>query len=91
MPFYTIAPFAKTKPLTYESQASLEIGTLVKIPLQNRQVLGVVLKECARPEFTCKLATPTNTYFNPHQMLLLRFITHYYCAGLGIVAPLFYP
>ncbi|WP_205585520.1 primosomal protein N' [Helicobacter mehlei] len=89
--FYTIAPFAKTKPLTYESQASLEIGALVKIPLQKRQVLGVVLGECPKPQFACKLATPTNTYFNPHQMLLLRFITHYYCAELGVVAPLFYP
>ncbi|WP_121021680.1 replication restart helicase PriA [Helicobacter vulpis] len=89
--FCTIAPFAKTKPLTYESAHDLTPGAIVKIPLQKRNVLGVVLEECARPDFPCKLATPTSHYFNAHQMLLLRFIAYYYCAQLGVIAPLLRP
>ncbi|WP_240451751.1 hypothetical protein [Helicobacter sp. L8] len=89
--FYTIIPFANTKPLIYAGAPNLAPGTLVKIPLQKRHILGVVLEACARPDFACKLATPTGHYLNAHQMLLLRFIAHYYCAQLGTIAPLFYP
>ncbi|WP_104753117.1 replication restart helicase PriA [Helicobacter salomonis] len=89
--FYTIAPFAKTKPLTYESPTTLKPGLVVKIPLRSRYVLGVVLQECAKPHFVCKKANPTRTYFNAHQMLLLRFISSYYCAPIGMIAPVFQP
>ncbi|MFC3848314.1 primosomal protein N' [Helicobacter baculiformis] len=86
-----MAPFAKTKPLTYESQENFEIGTLVKIPLQRRHLQGVVLGLCAQPNFVCKEARSTGAYFNAHQMVLLRFIAHYYCTQIGVVAPMFYP
>ncbi|CAM2827589.1 primosomal protein N' [Helicobacter felis] len=89
--FYTIAPFAKIKPLTYESQENLEVGALVKIHLQRRSVQGVVLGVCDRPHFTCKQAKPIEAYFNAHQMFLLHFMAHYYCAPIGVIAPLFQP
>lgn len=92
MYFYTIAPFkTNVKPLTYQSQKPLEKGDWVKITLLKRALKGVVLGECAEPDFACKDASPTQAYFNAHQMLLLEFIAHYYCCTPSMSASLFYP
>ncbi|CRF52603.1 primosomal protein N' [Helicobacter ailurogastricus] len=79
------------KPLTYQSQSPLQVGDLVKVPLNGRACRGVVLEECPKPSFACKDAHPMDFYFNGQQMLLLEFIATYYCATLSLCATLFIP
>lgn len=79
------------KPLTYQSQSPLQVGDLVKVPLNGRACRGVVLKECAKPHFACKDANPTDFYLSAPQMVLLEFIATYYCTTPSLAATLFTP
>ncbi|CRF48903.1 Helicase PriA essential for oriC/DnaA-independent DNA replication [Helicobacter heilmannii] len=81
----------KLKPLTYQSQHLLRVGDVVQVPLNGRACKGVVLSECATPNFECKDATPTEFYLNAPQMLLLEFIATYYCCPPSLAATLFTP
>ena len=90
--YYHIAPLKLNSPiLTYVSEESLEIGTLVEIPLKDKQVQGVVLKERAKPEFPCKEALPLGFQFSPLQCQVAEFITSYYCVPYALSFGLFTP
>ena len=60
MEYYEIwvagADFHGKEPLTYSSDSSLNIGEIVKIPLQNKHSLGIVNKRVPKPRFKTKNA-----------------------------------
>ncbi len=90
--YYQIAPLKRNSPLlTYVSQEALEIGTLVEIPLKEKQAQGVVLRECEKPEFKCKEALPLGFKFSPLQCQVAEFIASYYCSSYALSFSLFAP
>ncbi|MBD5164821.1 primosomal protein N' [Helicobacter sp.] len=90
--YYQIAPLKRNSPLlTYVSQEALEIGTLVEIPLKEKQAQGVVLRECEKPEFECKEALPLGFKFSPLQCQVAEFIASYYCSSYALSFSLFTP
>ncbi|WP_299383778.1 primosomal protein N' [Helicobacter sp. UBA3407] len=90
--YYHIATLKRNSPiLTYASAESLESGLLVEIPLKDKQVQGVVLKECAKPEFACKEALPLGFQFSPLQCQVAEFIARYYCTSYALSFGLFIP
>jgi len=58
MKFYEVAPTkivrAGVDVLTYSSDAELPAGTLVTIPVGSKDLVGLIIKEVDRPEFTTK-------------------------------------
>ncbi|TLD89066.1 primosomal protein N' [Helicobacter sp. MIT 05-5294] len=90
--FYHIATLKHNSPiLTYCSQKPLEIGTLVEIPLKTKQIQGIVLKPCEKPEFECKEALDLGFYFSPLQCQVASFIASYYCAPHSLSFSIFTP
>ena len=97
MPFYEVLvssqQFHGKEPLTYLSDDSLSVGAIVVVPLRNKPVVGVVLKEVSPPAFTTKpidkvvtaQAVPTET------LALLDWLRHYYPAPLGLLAQILLP
>ena len=72
-------------PLTYSSDQKLQPGQLVKVALQNEQVLGFVERAVSKPKFPTK---PTTLVFDlptlPAQIPeLSRWLMAYYATNLG--------
>lgn len=90
--YYLIAPLKLKSPsLTYFSNKPLQKGCLVEISLKNKKLFGVVLKECEKPNFTCKEALLTEQFFSQNQVNLAEFITSYYFAPRGLAYSIFVP
>ncbi|HEY4161295.1 MAG TPA: primosomal protein N' [Candidatus Saccharimonadales bacterium] len=79
--------------LTYSSEIGLDIGTLVKVNLRARPVLGIVLRAVAKPDFAVKPVTAAAPFppLPAAQLELLRWLYAYYPAPLGAVVRLFVP
>lgn len=85
--------FHGKEPLTYQSAELLTVGSVVSLPLRNRQLIGVVLKKVSKPSFATKpidklvlpLTIPAET------LELIDWLRHYYPAPLGIFAQLLLP
>ncbi len=76
--------------LTYHSESPVEIGAIVVVPFGNKQVVGVVMKECQKPAFATKmilevvgpklstellgLALWMNSYYATHLSTILQTI-----------------
>ncbi|AFL68952.1 primosomal protein N' [Sulfurospirillum barnesii] len=79
-------------PLTYCSDAILEAGFVVEIPLSKRIVQGVVLERVEKPSFACEEVLLTyKTFYTPKTVELARFIAEYYVCSLGEALALFTP
>ncbi|WP_279127675.1 primosomal protein N' [Helicobacter winghamensis] len=90
--FYHIVILKRNSPLlTYFSKTFLEKGTLVSIPLHSKTLQGIVLKQCQKPKFECKEATPLDFHFSQAQCTLAEFITSYYCTSHSLAFSLFTP
>lgn len=73
------------EPLTYSSDQSLQPGQLVRVALQNEQVLGFVERAVNKPNFACK---PVSLVYNlpplPAQVPeLARWLMAYHATNLG--------
>lgn len=82
-----------TEALTYSSATPLVAGTLVRVSLRNKHVLGIVVKNVTKPSLTVK-AIDAIAPCNPLSMAthrLLEWIRAYYPAPLGSVVRLFTP
>lgn len=81
------------KPLTYSTDEVLLTGAIVSVPLANQKVLGIVLKEVSKPEFTAKPITKVvSTTAIPEQLLKLHtWIMGYYPGPSGLITQLFLP
>lgn len=78
--------------LTYLSKEKLEIGQLVRVPMQRQTVVGIVEKPVAKPSFSTKAITEALPICIPNESLsLLLWLSRYYPAPLGITTELFTP
>ncbi|MFI5240482.1 MAG: primosomal protein N' [Candidatus Saccharimonadia bacterium] len=67
---------------TYQSEAELEMGRLVKIPLRRDMSVGVVLAEVSQPKFATKpVAEMIDLILPPHLIALAEWLHDYYQAS----------
>ena len=85
MYYYEIALLSSPlNPLTYSSANLIETGVLVHIPLVNKEVSGVILTQCEKPDFeTQDIISVSELYYSKKQMALAKFISTYYICSLG--------
>ncbi|PAF47402.1 primosomal protein N' [Helicobacter sp. 12S02232-10] len=92
MNYYQIAPLKTNSPiLTYQSEITFQKGDITRIRVKNKEMQGVILKTCQKPEFSCKEAFKTSWYFGSNQIILADFISQYYCCSYGQAYGLFTP
>lgn len=79
--------------LTYSSPVSLEIGTIVEVPLRSGTSLGVVLGHAkSQPKFQAKpITTAYDVQLPKLQLDLLAWLRRYYPAPLSTIVQLFLP
>ncbi|MDD5406549.1 MAG: primosomal protein N' [Sulfurovaceae bacterium] len=77
---------------TYHSAESLEIGSIVQVPVKSTIKDAVVLIKTSKPEFeTLAVSDITNKYYNTMQLELARFISSYYFSSISEALALFIP
>lgn len=79
--------------LTYKYDGELARGQLVQLPLRNQQVLGVVVKESAKPTFNTKAITAAlDLPLLPDTTLsLAEWLQGFYASPVGVIMSLFLP
>lgn len=79
--------------LTYSSSDPLDEGSIVTVPLRNKQVLGVVLKEVPKPSFAAKsVVGKADLPALPSQILaLMHWMKDYYPSSYGVITQQFLP
>lgn len=79
--------------LTYSSAMPLKRGTIVSVPVRNKQVLGVVTDSVKKPTFRTKpVAAVKELTLLPATLLsLVSWLQTYYPAPLGILTQLILP
>jgi primosomal protein N' (replication factor Y) len=85
--------FHGKEPLTYNSEADLQTGSIVSVPLRTRTMPGIILEKISRPGFATKsvgqVLTPTPL---PATSLgLISWLQGYYPAPPGVIASQFLP
>lgn len=85
--------YQKHEPLTYSSSKPLSPGTIVSVPLQKIDVLGIVLRKVAKPTFACKSVAgfPDMPPLPQTSLQLIQWLRAYYPAPIGPLAQLFLP
>ena len=79
-------------PLTYQSLSELDIGTVVDVVLNNRELQGTILSGCDKPSFdTLDILNIQEFYYSSKQMELAKFISIYYICSLGDALNLMIP
>jgi primosomal protein N' (replication factor Y) len=91
--FYeTILLRSSAPSLTYASRNSLEIGSIVSVPLKSTIKEAVIVQEVDQPEFeTAEINSISDKYFTPSQMEIAKFISEYYFSSFGEAVSLFLP
>ncbi len=79
--------------LTYSCEKKLPVGTLVAVPLRNKEVLGIVTANVFKPSFTAKPITsqPDLPPLPGQMLILLRWMQGYYPGTLGAITQHFLP
>ena len=91
MRYYEVAPTkivrANANSFTYSSNSVLTIGAFVMIPLSKQTLLGVVIKEVARPTYETKeISNPLDIPSLPEQLLQTAlWMSNYYHTHLATV------
>ena len=93
MNYYEIAVLkSPLTPLTYQSEESLALGSVVEITIQNRKKiqLGIVVKEVEKPDFKCKdISAKSTLYLDKNMLEVAKFVSTYYVCSLGHALSLF--
>ena len=91
--FYTISIIGSPlEPYTYQTSQSLDVGCVVFVTLNNREVKGIVLLEVKKPSFkTLEILKKDDFYFSSKQLKLAKFISSYYICSLGDAISLMLP
>ncbi len=80
------------EPLTYSSSKELSVGQLVRIPLRNKPVVGIILRPVSKPTFKClEIIEPVDVIIPQSQLKLIEWLRSYYPAPLGSIVDLFIP
>ncbi|MEA1892828.1 MAG: primosomal protein N' [Campylobacterota bacterium] len=70
--------------LTYHYIQDIKIGTIVEVLLNSRNLKGVVISTCYKPEFkTNEILGVGEFFYSQKQMKLAKFISSYYVCSLG--------
>jgi primosomal protein N'' len=79
--------------LTYSSADPLSEGSIVTVPLRNKHVLGVVLREVQKPSFAAKeIIGEADLPPLPSQLLrLMHWMKEYYPSSYGVITQQFLP
>jgi primosomal protein N' (replication factor Y) len=79
--------------LTYSSETALSVGSLVRVSLRERSVLGIVLRKVDKPSFAAKPIAAVAPYppLPPQNLQLLAWLRAYYPAPLGVAVRQFVP
>lgn len=91
MHYYEVAPtrvvMNDKEVFTYESAVSIEIGTVVLIPVGKKLVTGVVMKKARKPEFATRpIERILDEYPLPKRLLAAaKWMSDYYATPLGLV------
>lgn len=87
------AMFHGDEALTYSYDKALPKGTVVVIPLRNKEVFGIVVKEAAKPPFAVKPLkyVPDWPTLPIHTFELLFWMKNYYPSPFGVITQLFLP
>jgi primosomal protein N' (replication factor Y) len=83
--YYNIALInSPLEPFTYQSLDIIEIGTRVKVVVKNRELDGVLVTACEKPDFkTSEILEAYNYTYSQKQLALAKFISSYYICSLG--------
>jgi len=87
------AMFHGDEALTYSCEHSLPKGTVVVIPLRNKEVLGIVTNEVPQPSFAVKSlhSVPAWPVLPAQTFALLFWMKRYYPSPFGVLTQLFLP
>lgn len=82
-----------TSALTYSHGNRLVVGSIVRVPLKNKAVLGVVIRSVGRPHFPVRpVISEESSAPLPEQLIALAaWLSAYYPAGMGITLQQFLP
>ncbi len=85
MNYYELSLLASPlDPLTYHYNSELDIGSVVKLKLRNKEAKAVVLKKCEKPEFkTSEILEFNYEVYSKQQLDLAKFISTYYFSSIG--------
>lgn len=81
------------EPLTYSSEEPLKHGSIVRIALRSKPVLGVAIRQVSKPSFKVKPITEhliLPPIPSPH-LKLMEWLRSYYPAPYGVITSLFLP
>jgi len=93
MYYYVVAVFNSTKSFTYSFDDSLDIGTVVEVPLINSTKQGVIVAKTQKPEgFDVKnILRITDFFYDEFALKTAEFIANYYFSDLASAIKLFTP
>lgn len=85
--------FRGTGPLSYASEVSLELGTVVLVPMKNKDFPAIVVGKVAKPKFTTKNITKIlySTALPENTLKLLDWMRAYYPAPVSTITSLVLP
>jgi primosomal protein N' (replication factor Y) len=85
--------FHGLEPLTYSYESSLELGSVVTVPLRQETALAIVTRKVPKPSFKTKpLAGVVEGVVLPKQsLLLMEWLLGYYPSSIGMISQLFLP
>jgi len=70
--------------LTYSFSSELQIGSLVKVNLRNRETKAIIISNAEKPDFkTSEILENLNEIYSSKQIKLAKFISSYYICSLG--------
>jgi primosomal protein N' (replication factor Y) len=80
----------------YSSNEDLELGTIVKVPLRNEELEGIVWSKTKSDDQVPyskikEVLRSTNIVLSPHLIPFIKFISQYNLIPLGAVLKLFFP
>jgi len=90
MRYYEVAILNTPTSFTYKSSKNFKKGDVVKVPIRNKEKIGVISKEVKKPLFECKEIIKKIYEFDEKYFKIIEFISFYYFSSIGEAAGLFY-
>ena len=93
MNYYKVSLLRSSAPeLTYYSELTIELGSIVTIALKSTQKSAVVVEEVEKPIFnTLEIISISDDYYNSKQIEIAKFIAQYYFSSFSEAISLFIP
>lgn len=85
--YNVLLPIPKNGIYTYSSEGSHEAGERVIVPLGKREVTGIIIEPCQKPEFNCRdilLCYNEERLFSEKWLTFIRKLADYYCVPMGL-------